>query len=494
MSLIDVNKLSFGYDGSYDMVFEDVSFQIDTNWKLGFIGRNGRGKTTFLNLLLGKYEYKGKIHASVNFEYFPYHVNDKSRETLEILQEICPEVMEWEISCELAQLDVEDEVLYRPFETLSNGEQTKVLLAALFLASNAFLLIDEPTNHLDSAARDSVKKYLKRKKGFILVSHDRVLLDECIDHVLSINKTNIEIQKGNFSSWYHNKEQQDKFELAQNEKLNKDIKRLSEASKRSGEWSGRVEKSKKGTTNSGSKIDRGYVGHKAAKMMKRSKSLESRQQTAIREKTKLLKDIEVCSDLELRPIHHHSRRLIELSSIAISYDDKEVCKDVNFAVMQGERIALTGKNGCGKSSVLKLICGENIKYTGEIFQAGGLIISVVPQSTEGLAGTLREYARESMVDETLFMTILRKMDFPRDQFDKRIENYSEGQKKKVLLAASLGKQAHVYIWDEPLNYIDVLSKIQIEQLILEYEPTLIFVEHDSTFTSNIATRVIEIGV
>ncbi len=162
--------------------------------------------------------------------------------------------------------------------------------------------------------------------------------------------------------------------------------------------------------------------------------------------------------------------------------------------MQGERIALTGKNGCGKSSVLKLICGENIKYTGEIFQAGGLIISVVPQSTEGLAGTLREYARESMVDETLFMTILRKMDFPRDQFDKRIENYSEGQKKKVLLAASLGKQAHVYIWDEPLNYIDVLSKIQIEQLILEYEPTLIFVEHDSTFTSNIATRVIEIGV
>ena len=229
MSLIDVNKLSFGYDGSYDMVFEDVSFQIDTNWKLGFIGRNGRGKTTFLNLLLGKYEYKGKIHASVNFEYFPYHVNDKSRETLEILQEICPEVMEWEISCELAQLDVEDEVLYRPFETLSNGEQTKVLLAALFLASNAFLLIDEPTNHLDSAARDSVKKYLKRKKGFILVSHDRVLLDECIDHVLSINKTNIEIQKGNFSSWFHNKEQQDKFELAQNEKLNKDIKRLSEA-------------------------------------------------------------------------------------------------------------------------------------------------------------------------------------------------------------------------------------------------------------------------
>ncbi len=119
MSLVSVNNLSFGYDGSYDMVFENVNFQIDTNWKLGFIGRNGRGKTTFLNLLLNKYEYKGSIHANVKFEYFPYFVEDKSKDTIEIFRCICPEVMDWEIFCELGQLDVEEEVLTRPFETLS---------------------------------------------------------------------------------------------------------------------------------------------------------------------------------------------------------------------------------------------------------------------------------------------------------------------------------------------------------------------------------------
>ena len=102
---------------------------------------------------------------------------------------------------ELSYLDLEDDVLWRPFDTLSNGEQTKVLLAALFLNEGHFLLIDEPTNHLDMKAREQVAAYLKKKKGFILVSHDRWFLDHCVDHILSLNRTNIEVQSGNFSSW-----------------------------------------------------------------------------------------------------------------------------------------------------------------------------------------------------------------------------------------------------------------------------------------------------
>ncbi|MCC5429137.1 Lsa family ABC-F type ribosomal protection protein, partial [Clostridium botulinum] len=116
----------------------------------------------------------------------------------------------------------------------------------------------------------------KKKKGFILISHDRSFLDNCVDHILSINKTNIEIQKGNFSSWWKNKELQDGFELAENEKLKKDINRLSSSAKRTSAWSDSVEGSKHGTTNSGSKLDKGYVGHKAAKMMKRAKNIEAR--------------------------------------------------------------------------------------------------------------------------------------------------------------------------------------------------------------------------
>jgi lincosamide and streptogramin A transport system ATP-binding/permease protein len=127
--------------------------------------------------------------------------------------------MDWEIVKELSLLDMDCDTLYRQFYTLSRGEQTKALLAAMFLKENSFLLIDEPTNHLDAEARQKLSDYLKKKKGFILISHDRSFLDNCIDHILSINKTNIEIQKGNFSSWWRNKELQDGFELAENEKL-----------------------------------------------------------------------------------------------------------------------------------------------------------------------------------------------------------------------------------------------------------------------------------
>lgn len=492
MSLINVTNLTFAYDGSYDNIFENVNFQIDTDWKLGFTGRNGRGKTTFLNLLLGKYDYSGKISAAVNFEYFPFPVENKENHTLDVISDIIPDYLHWELLRELSLLQVSEDVLYRPFETLSNGEQTKVLLATLFLKENSFLLIDEPTNHLDMNARKLVSNYLKSKSGFILVSHDRAFLDNCVDHILSINKTSIDIQKGNFSDWWENKQRQDNFELAENEKLKKDMKRLAESAKRTSNWSHEVEKTKNGTRNSGSKLDKGYVGHKAAKMMKRSKSMEQRQQSAMEEKSKLLKNIETSDSLKISQLAFHKNQLVELDHVSIFYGEKMVCDDVSFTIEQGERIALSGKNGSGKSSILKLICGENKNYTGTLRKGSQLKISYVSQDTSFLRGNLTDYARQSGIDESLFKSILRKLDFSRVQFEKDMSAFSGGQKKKVLIAKSLSENVHLHIWDEPLNFIDVISRMQIEELLLEYSPTILFVEHDSEFCNNIATKSIEL--
>jgi len=492
MSLINVSNLTFSYDGSYDNIFEDVSFQIDTDWKLGFIGRNGRGKTTFLKLLMGEYEYSGSISASVEFEYFPYEVEDKTRFTIDVMNEICPECMEWEKVKELSLLDVEEDILYRPFATLSNGEQTKVLLASMFLRRNCFLLLDEPTNHLDIDARRVLVNYLKNKKGFILVSHDRNLLDTCIDHVLSINKTNIEVQKGNFSSWWENKMRQDNFEIAENRKLVGEIKRLSEATRRSAVWAHRVEKSKYGKDDSGIKLDKGYVGHKSAKAMKRAKNIEARKMKAISQKSELLHNIEEYDDLKITPLEFYKRTLVEAKDLAIFYGDRIVFSNLNFAINAGDRVALAGRNGSGKTSILKLIVGEGIQYSGSLIVASGLKVSYISQDTSWLYGNLSDFAYENGIDETQFKTILRKLDFGREQFDKDIADFSAGQKKKVLLAKSLCEQAHLYVWDEPLNYIDVFSRMQIEKLILEYCPTLLFVEHDEAFRNNISTKVVEI--
>lgn len=488
MSLIKVERLTFSYPSSYDNIFENVSFQIDTDWKLGFIGRNGRGKTTFLKLLLRKYEYGGEISSSVPFDYFPYPVGDKSSLTADILREICPKAQEWEFSRELSLLDTDAGLLWRPFQTLSGGEQTKALLAALFLNEGYFPLIDEPTNHLDAKGRETVSAYLKKKKGFILVSHDRRFLDGCVDHILSFNRSDIEVQSGNFSSWQINFERQQEFERTKNEKLFKDIDRFKAAAKRAGAWSDRTEASKYG----GGSVDRGFIGHKSAKLMKRAKSIEARRERAAEQKAELLKNSEKAESLKISPLFYHADTLVSFSGAAVIYDGKEVCEPVSFTLRQGERIALNGRNGCGKSSLLKLVNGEPIKHGGTLTRASGLIISYVPQDTSNLSGRLSDYAEANRLDESIFKAILRKLDFERVQFEKDIESFSAGQKKKVLIAKSLCERAHIYLWDEPLNYIDIYSRIQIERLLIEFKPTMIFAEHDRAFREAIATKTVDI--
>ena len=157
-----------------------------------------------------------------------------------------------------------------------------------------------------------------------------------------------------------------------------------------------------------------------------------------------------------------------------------------------DRVALCGANGCGKSSLLKLLLGEEIPHSGTVETMSGLVVSYVSQNTDHLRGSLTEFARTQGLDGSRFRTILRKLDVPREQFEKDLADYSSGQKKKVLLAASLCTQAHLYVWDEPLNFIDVISRMQVEDLLLACRPTLLFVEHDARFCDEIATRRIRI--
>ena len=358
------------------------------------------------------------------------------------------------------------------------------------------MLIDEPTNHLDETGRALVSRYLAKKSGFLLVSHDRAFLDGCVDHILSIGRSSIEVQRGNFSSWYENKQRQDAFELAQNAQLKKEIGRLKQAARQSRAWADKVENTKIGphsakvTGEADAMGGRAYIGEQSRRMQQRRKNLERRQNAAIEEKSALLRNIEQAAPLKLHQLPYHTNRLALLRNVSVCYGDVPVCSGVTFSVEQGDRIALRGANGTGKTSLLRLLCGENIPHTGTVECGSRLQISHVQQDPSGLRGDLSAYAAQHGLDESLFKAILRKLDFARVQFEKDMADFSAGQKKKVLLARSLCEPSHLLVWDEPLNYVDVLSRIQLEELLLEFQPTIVFVEHDRVFCERVATKAV----
>lgn len=525
MSVIQVNQLSFTYPGSYEPVFTDLTFSMDTDWRLGLVGRNGRGKTTLLRLLSGQLVGAGEIVASVAFDLFPFAV-DETLSALAVLRNAVAPFDAWEaqmerlllekteaaieawgqieheysasdgyvinelIAREVSRVAVDPAELSRPFSSFSPGERTRMLLCALFLRKNRFLLIDEPTNHLDMAGRDIAAEYLARKSGFLLVSHDRAFLDKSLDHIVALQKTDVRVEQGTYSSYRRNKQMQDDFEREKNEKLTHDIGRLRESSRQKAQWSDRVEATKKGS----GLYDKGYVGHKAAKMMKRSLTIRARIDRQIEEKEGLLKNLEYTAPISLHPLTHPLDTLLRMTDVTAGYDAAApVVADLSLRIARGERVALTGPNGSGKSTLLKLMTGELLPFAGRIHRASDLVISYMPQSAEHVHGTPYDMARALGLDITYFLTMLRKFDFPREAFERDARGFSMGQKKKLVLAASMAQSAHLYVWDEPLNYIDVESREQIEEMLSETDAAIVFVEHDRRFVEKIATRTIALG-
>lgn len=487
MSFIQIENLNFIYPDAVVPVFTDLNLRLDTEWKLGLVGRNGKGKTTLLNLLCGKLKGEGRISANLPFRYFPCAVSDIRKTAYELVEEIAPDTQLWEIQREISLLGLDDEILFRPFETLSGGERTKFMLAVLF-ACEGFPLLDEPTDHVDLEGRKQLAKYLSAKKGFLVVSHDRAFLDGCCDHILALTNTGAELVRGNYSVWRTERNKKEENERGRRETLEKERMRLGKSVLTMRAW---ADKSEQGKFRSGkadsSPIDRGFVGARAAKLQKRAGAVIARREKAAENIKELLKSIEETETLKLFPQPFRKTELLRIENVAVSFSEKPVFSGLNLTVSAGERIAVTGKNGAGKSVFLKLVTGEIAGCEGERYIPSGLKISYVPQLFE-YSGLLSDYAREYGIDESYFKAILSKFGFDSKDFSRDMRYFSEGQKKKAALARSLCERAHLYIWDEPLNYLDITAREQLTDAVLASDISLLFVEHDLKFTEEIATR------
>lgn len=500
MGTIQIRNLTFRYDNMEKPLFDQVTLKIDESWRLGLIGRNGRGKTTLLRLLLQQLDYTGTIETNLDFSYFPQPVQDPLQLTVTVLTDsgLADSSTTWKVERELTKMAVAPEILYQPFNTLSPGEQTKVLLAGMFADDRHFQLIDEPTNHLDQTGRDALAGYLRQKTGFIVVSHDRHFLNQIIDHVISIDRADIAVFSGNYETWYTAKGQQDALEQRENEQLKSEIRRLEKTARQKKQWSNHAERGKYAGTaqKDHSDIDRGFVGHRAAKVMKRSVSLENRTARAVNEKKKLLNNIDDMAPLSLPyQAARDGQILITVEDLILQQNENVLNTPVSFTVKTGERMALAGANGVGKSTLLQALLDRRrspLIRSGVAQIQSGLRVSYLPQDFAGLSGSIESFAEERGVPYTLLLTTLRKLGFERNLFHDPIEKMSMGQKRKLALARSLCEPAQLYIWDEPLNYLDVITREQIQQLISEVRPTMLLVDHDLDFISKAATRTIEL--
>ena len=486
MSQIMVSHLDFSYDGAAEPVFRDFSLTLETVWRTACTGRNGRGKTTLAKLIAGVLDARGAVTCPVPPVYCPFPVEDERLCALDAVRRDAPA---WAVRREALLLGVADEVLARPFETLSGGERVKCLLASLFARDAAYVLLDEPTRWLDADGRRQVSEYLAKKRGFFVISHDRDFLDACCDHTLVCTVTGWELAQGTVSLWLEEKEKRNEAERTRNDKLRREAARLEQAARRTADWAGRAE-AEKHQRVSGLRPDRGYLGARAARVMKRAKSAQARRNDALEQTRGLLRDVEEAEALCIRPLDPpRGGALLQVRDVSLRYGGTCVAQKISFSVSPGERIAVTGRNGCGKSTLLRRVCGETVEHGGEVRRAGGLVISCVPQMPGPVCPA--ELARETG-DAPRYFAILRKLGFERSAFDARPDELSDGQRRKALVAKSLCERAHLYVWDEPLGGIDLTAREQLAVLIRDSGAAMLLVEHDRAFLRSVGARIVDI--
>jgi lincosamide and streptogramin A transport system ATP-binding/permease protein len=524
MSSIILRDIDFHYHDPYSQVFEGLSLTIDTAWRTALVGRNGRGKSTLLRLLRRELQpVRGEITMPVATTYFPITPASPHGTTLQVIRDCVAPFESWEqrmqtllergdeeslneygelheryessggytidarIEREIAEIGMPARVLEREFSTLSGGEQTRALIVALFLNTDRFPLIDEPTNHLDREGRRLLGNYLTGKPGFILVSHDRALLDLCADHIVSINRNDLRVLKGNYSDWKLQFDLEEECERRRNENLQREINTLETAARKRRSWSNAREKEKT------SAPDSGFVSHRAARQMKRAIHIEERIEEKIEEKKGLLSNLERTGSLKIDVGRKSPEIVLSVERARIELDGRRIIDDFSLVVHRGDRIALVGPNGCGKTTLLRAIAGELPVARGVVHLPKHLHVSRAYQHPLWSSGSLRDHLREEALDETKFRNILGAFGLWGEIFDRPLETFSQGERKKVDLCRSFLAPGHLLIWDEPMNYIDLMSREQIEKVILEYQPTILFVEHDSRFIEKVATDVVELA-
>lgn len=507
---ISLNKINKSY--GFNNVLNNLSFDVKTNERVALIGSNGCGKTTTLKIIMGIESYdsgnisirkESKIgyltqmppkeddNVSAKSVYLRgvqelidlenkisdfvenMSSNEKDIKLLDKLQEEFRISGGYSLKEKIEKIrngfKITNELLDREYNKLSGGEKTLINLASIILSNPDILLLDEPTNHLDIDTLEWFEEYLSSYNGtVVIISHDRYFLDRTVNKIIEIENGNANIYHGNYSYYLKESEKRLMVEFQNYKNQQKEIKALKEAIERYKVW--------------GAKSDNPMF-------FRRAKAIETRlEKMEVIEKPKTKSELRINLNVEDRT----SNRVMVISNLDLKIGNKELLRNSHMEVYYKERVCLMGKNGAGKTTLIKNI----LNNTHDNIELGTNIkIGYIPQEIrfDNEELTIYEHMRKIFVgSESELRSKLNQFYFTADNIDKKVKNLSGGEKVRLKLLELILKNANFLILDEPTNHIDIDTREILEESLLAYDGTILFISHDRYFINKIATKIVMI--
>ncbi|MBN1351482.1 ABC-F type ribosomal protection protein [candidate division KSB1 bacterium] len=532
---LKADSIRYRYDGQENNLFEGVNLEISRHDKIGLIGDNGSGKTTLFKIIIkelppddGQLIYARK-QPSIGFlrqeivaiseltvveevktvfsellllksdleaieqQLLQNSGNQKLLEQYGELQEKFEKrdgyTIDNRVETILSALGFDPVTRELPCANLSSGQRCRLELAKLLLMQPDVLLLDEPTNHLDIPALEWLEQFLKKyPESVVIISHDRYFLDQVVTRIWEIQSRNVSTFSGNYSFYHDEQELRKRHEREEFLRKTSEIKRLKRA------MADRTNKARRvaAKPKNKSKYDpfaKPFYRAKAAKLQKRASVIQRRIEK-IGEVEKPPRERQ--SHIDFRIDRESSHFVCTAKNLNKAYGTRTLFHNIEFTLTAGQRIALVGPNGCGKTTLLKLILGEEKPDSGELHLGSNLAIGYSSQELNHLdfhASILDEVMVDAKEDQTWVRTILGCLNLEGDGVYQSIESLSLGERNKVSMAKILLSHANFLILDEPTNHLDIRTRELIENALLEYPGTILFVSHDRHFINKLADDV-----